>query len=516
MAIPIGTTSCQLGWIARWLLVAMVIVGMLVWWWPSYRSWGALAAGILVTFLLWLMWKTVSCDRSVAGHPFYLVLLVPTVILTVHFVRTGLATDSIGSGVLQGGLNLSMLFQIFLLAAGVMLTQSLLPRAASHTVVLSLCGAAMMGGAVAATVWGRAEEVRDALAMVGLAGVGVWLSPLWGLGGQDDPQQLSHPLRRRDMSIACIGVAVIATAMFGRFSPRATLTAAVIVGLVLVLGGIIFRRGRKTSLAAGGVLVTTAMLSLTYTGSVFHLSEIASASWFGSGEGAFSSLFAGDSGLAVMLSMVGWVGTFCLVGGMIACTVWLMGHCRRERSEDQGRAIVWTAATAMASCAMLSSGGLFIPVVTLAGAFVWGLFPAMLSCKSRPRIGVMLLPVVLFMMILLGLARQQGLALWAVNIFGYEDKLLHGMTGLILAMSLAWLIGAKKWWLGLLAIAAAALVGGAGELLQRIATTWRGPELADWAAHAVGSAIALIPYLLCISSRWCESPDAVTTVGRRA
>ena len=44
MAIPVGTTSRQLEWLARWLLAGVVVLALLTCWWPGYRSWGTVVA----------------------------------------------------------------------------------------------------------------------------------------------------------------------------------------------------------------------------------------------------------------------------------------------------------------------------------------------------------------------------------------------------------------------------------------------------------------------------------------
>lgn len=120
---------------------------------------------------------------------------------------------------------------------------------------------------------------------------------------------------------------------------------------------------------------------------------------------------------------------------------------------------------------------------------------------------VLLIPVAL-LMLALGVARSGGLVMWIAQTYGYDDRVLHGLGGLVLAAVLAWVFGSRRVWRGLAAIAAAAALGGAGELAQRVATSWRDAEIGDWAAHAVGSALVIVPYLLCLGSRMCESADA--------
>ena len=68
-------------------------------------------------------------------------------------------------------------------------------------------------------------------------------------------------------------------------------------------------------------------------------------------------------------------------------------------------------------------------------------------------------------------------------------------------------MGGRRGWLGLVEIAVAAAAGGAGEAMQFLVPTGRGVEIGDWLAHAVGSAVTVVPYLLCVASRWCESSE---------
>ena len=511
MAVPPGTTSRQIGGIARWMFVALVITGMLLWWWPSYRSWGALSAGVLVVFGLWLLWRTATRDHRVPGHLLHWVLLVPAILLTVHFARSVLWDVPEEPAALAGAVDLSVLVQLGLLAVGVMLTQSFFPRAARNVIILSLCGAAMMSGSAAAMTWGQATEVRGALTLLGIGGVAVWLSPLWGVTNPEDPATI-HLLKRSDLRIGCVGVGVIAAALFQRCSLSATVLAGLVVGIVLFLSGLVFPRRRKLTLIVGGVLAAGSTLAVIYLSAPLRLPPVLgrpdASRWIGSGEHALRDLSAADSGLTVLLGMVGLGGTIWIVGGMLVCMIWMMCRARRGSAGDQGRAIVWASATALTSCAMLCAGGLFIPSVTLAMAFTWGMLPRMLGKPARQRPGAMLLLPILLLMLLLAFARQGGMAAWSAAAFGLGDKCLHAATGVILAGTLAWLVGAKRCLLGVAAIALAALVGGAGELVQLVAGTGRAPELWDWAAHAIGCLIALGPYLLCVGARWCESTDA--------
>jgi len=507
MAIPVGTTSRQLGAIARWTLVWVVVLGSLSWWWVGYDSWAGLSGGILVVLGLWLTWRTVGDNRTVPGHPLHIVLVVPAVILTCHFVRHGLVDRPRGSLALSGALDISMVFHLAVFAAGVMLTQSLFPRAARYAAVLAICGAAMMGSSSAALAWGQAGQVTDALTLLGFAGVSVWLSLLWGLAPGGEAGGVPQALRRRELRLACIGVGGMAAGLFVRVSPVAAVWAGIVVGGVLIVGALVFDRHRLILLAAGAVLCGggLCLALLRGHGTMTFLPD--GAGWFGVGETAFRRLSAHSGGVELIFATTGWVGGLWCLAGACLCAVGLLIQARRHGA-DQGRAIVWLAATALASGAMMVPGGAFVPAATLAAAFTWGMLPAMLGRPAASRHGAILLAPVGMLMLALVIARSGGLVLWIAQGYGYDDKILHGIAGFLLAALLAWLFGSRRWWVGLGAIVLSAALGGAGELLQRLVTTSRQADLNDWAAHALGSALAVGPYLLCVGARMCESPEA--------
>ena len=210
--------------------------------------------------------------------------------------------------------------------------------------------------------------------------------------------------------------------------------------------------------------------------------------------------------VAVLAGMIGGAGVIWIVGGMAFGLIYLLLRARRGHRGDQARAIVWTVVAALAACGLLARGGLSIPSVTLAAAFTWGLLPAMLSRGDRRRSGLGVFVAFAALMLLLGLSQRGGLADWMTAAFGGDDQILHGLAGFFLTLILAWLMGARRTWMGLLAIIIIILLGGVGEMLQGLLSR-RHVELSDWLAHAIGCAVATPLYLLCMGSRWCESPD---------
>ena len=514
MAIPTGTTARQLGAIARWTLAGVVIAGMLAWWWPGYRAWGATAAALAVVLTLWLLWRTVDADRSLPGHPVYGALLGPALILGWHLARTGFIPPSSDAPGLLGALNISTIYQMALLGLGILLVQSLLPRAAAHAGVLSVCGLAMIAGSAAAIFLGHPHTpvIRGALTMMGCSGIGVWLAPLWGVerGPSGDALTRPHPLHHPAVRCACLLVAAAAAAVLAISAPYETMLAACIAAIVVLLNGVIFHRSRRKLLAIGGALTVGAAVAAVFLRPALPNFGGVRDSWFGRGEEAFADVSAADSGFVVLAEMIGWAGVAWLTAGLGICIVGLMIRARSHPPADQARATAWTVATALASAAMLMPGGLFFPSATLAAALTWGLLPMMLGHTPRKRPGVLLLGATLAMMAMIGLSRTQGLPSWSAMALGGDKNFLHGPAGFLLAMIVAWLVGRRNVWLGLAGIAAVALAGGAAEWLQSMLVSWRGAETQDWVYHATGASLAVLPYLLAVGSRMCESPDART------
>jgi hypothetical protein len=235
--------------------------------------------------------------------------------------------------------------------------------------------------------------------------------------------------------------------------------------------------------------------------------QVAASGAWGVGEQAFRQVSAADSGVVVLAATLGWAPAACFVGGLVVLAGCMLRHARAAHGGEQARAIVWTAAAGTAAAALLAPGGLFIPAVVLAFAFVWGLLPAMLGRQDSPRSGLYLLAAAAGLICLLGVVRQEGLLAWVTAAFGVGDTFVHVVCSLLLTLLLAWTLGSRRLGLGLLAIALVVVGGAMGEVIQELFTS-RGGELRDWVNDLIGCAIATPLYLLCLGARWCESPDA--------
>ena len=522
MAIPIGTTSRQLGALVRWMYLTVVLAGMLTWWWPDYSAWGALIGGLMIAMLLWLCWQTVSINRTVPGHPIYLVLLVPAAILTYHLARTGLGGRTDDVRLVGGALNASLLFHVAMLALGVMLSQSLLPKAITHGGVVRICGAAMIGGGILAGLGSDTASVRVAMSLVGYGGVAVWLAPLWRPSISSVQQGFNPSAHHDKLRICSLAAAVLASGLLAWNSPAAAVLASTGAGVTLVMAAVIFSRRSRGLLVAGAVLAIGGGLAGTIGGDVLPDPLPVNGPWLGSGEEAFGrittqdgrmlhAVSARDSGLQILCRTIGVPGAMLTVAGLAGCLVMFLVRARRDHAGDKAKCVAWTVASLLCAGALLCEGGLFIPAVVLAVGLTWGLVAEAAGRSSRPRPGIAVLVALMAMMVLMGVARSNGLVVWAANSLwpgDGGDKLLHAVFGMLLSMTLAWLMGSRKLWWGVAAIVLASLAGSAGEIVQYLTTTGRTVEWSDWGAHAAGSIAAAAPYLLCVGARQCESSDA--------
>jgi len=505
------------------MYLAVVLVGLLTLWWPDYDAWGAMIAGLMTALGLWLCWRTVSVNRTAPGNPAYLVLLAPAAILTYHLSTTGLGLGGIprDSGLVNGALNMSFLLHLALLSLGILLSQSLLPQAMARAGVVRISGATMIAAGVLVGFRGDAEPVRQAMSLVGLAGVAVWLEPVWRPSLEITVQGFAPPPHRQVFGVLSLISGAAACVVLAWISPSAAVIAAVGSGLTLITAAVVFSRRSRKLLIAGAVLSVAGGFGaisrvdlprpLNFNGPLLGAGERAFGTTAGTDGQAIEALRAADSGLHVLSGTIGLCGAVLTVAGLAICLLTFLVRARRDHSGDKARCAAWTVSALLCTAAMLSPGGLFIPAVALAFGLTWGLAAEAAGRASKPRPGAIVLVLLGGVMVLIGVTRSGGLLVWSAQGFrpGQDvDKLLHAAFGMLLSMTLAWLLGSRSVVRGLAAIALACLLGGAGEMIQHMTAIGRSVEWTDWGAHAAGCLAAAPIHLLCIGARQCESPDA--------
>ncbi len=511
--IPTGTTGRQLDALARWMLASLVVTAMLLWTRPTFAGWGALMMGLVATLVIYLMSRTVLADRRIPAHPVYMALVVPAALLGWHITRERFWGHS-GQGAVAGALNLSMLFHLCLFALTVMLSQSLLPKATRHVVVLLVVGGAMMlapfaGGALYPEAF---MVMRHASVFLGASGVCVWLSSLWGIGrGRSEEAsdiQLRHGVSRWTVCI----VAAIVSAGLVVISPKAALLAMTAMAVVAFVGGATFHHARWLTMVPLAVVAAAGSAAIWRDlWRQVQLLPFGEFSVLGLGEQGLYHAQAGDSGPVTLGWVLGLAGLAWLAAGMLTAGGWLFARSYKRRDGDQGRVVIWTCAVFMASTALLAGGGFFAPAMTVAAGLTWGMYPQMINRNTRTVSGVSFLVVLVVLAASMAIAARPGLATWsaaAVTRSPLADKWLHGVAGGLLTLTLTWLMGARRLWLGLVAIALAALAGGQAEWAQKLFSS-RNVDMRDWQAHMIGVALAGGLYVLCMLSRGCESsrPD---------
>jgi hypothetical protein len=362
----------------------------------------------------------------------------------------------------------------------------------------------MMGGTILAVALGRPQDVANSLGFLGLSGVCVWLTPMWGAPGPG-----GEPGRRfgnRRLRLLHVLIGAVASALLAWFTPGPAIVSLVVLGSVMLVATLVFRFRRKTRFVIAGLLLLFLIAAAVSSQYVFDLDQTRLTP-LGLGEKALVHYSARDAGVVVLGMTIGWLGLGWLLAGMLLSVVLLISNARGGSHDARSRAIVWATGAALAACAALTKGGLFVPSVTLAMAFTWGLLPSMSGAPAGRLSGFRLLLVLIAAMIVLGLTHRGGLPSWMVKSLGGNDLVMHGCAGFVLALALAWLMGSERIRWGLVGIALGVLAGGAGECLQRL-VSYRSMQFSDWGAHVIGCLAAVPLYLLCMFSRWCESPDA--------
>ncbi|MFP3936995.1 MAG: hypothetical protein ACLFVW_01545 [Phycisphaerae bacterium] len=523
MAIPTGTTAKQLSLPARLLPAAVVVLGVLTWWWPGYRAWGAMSAGLILSLTLWVLWQVLEGRRSVRGHAFHWALLPPAAVALYHLLRLSWDASAVTAD-LGGAMSVTMLYQLALLAAGVMLIQSAFSSPPAPTLPAAVFSLALCLGAAAGAAWAPEALSRDPMALLACAGAVATVGTLAPLARRQSPASTESWSTKAVLigsGVLVVSVCVLAV----RASTVALPVTAAVAGACLLVS---LARGR---LMRAGVIVAVGMAGLALAMWVVVEavgSDYPSAVLLGTGEAGLLDSSVATPGLEVLSSWTGRPAMLCLLLAASLATLWPLLRLPATATE-RVRAGCWAAGSALSLAALFSAGGFFIPAVTPAVAMFWGLLPAMCGVASPSRSGGWVLAVLLGLMLMLGLSQSSGLVGWSAAALGGSDRTLHAVTGFLLALVLVWLMGARSVWWGVVGVLLAMVAGGVGEVLQSFVPqrgappeTWLAViagsagedgrklvanQLDDVVFHALGSAAVLILYLPAMGAKWCESAD---------
>ncbi len=504
MTIPTGTTGRQLAGILRWMLLAVLAAGVWAWWSPGYGGWGGLVVGTLAVWALWLPWRTHVGETRVPANPWHLAMLLPLLLLLGHYARGLLGREGPGGPALQGAVEASLITQLLLVSLGVLLVQTLLRPSLAMPAALFVLGGGMVAGGLMGLAWRNLAPAAESLALLGLAGAWMMAAVLWGAGRPPLPHR--HVWARRLLSIL---PAVAAGAIL--WTHRCSVGPGLVFGGgALVLAAVGAGACRVRCGVAGAVMLLGGLV-------VWYAARASCPTWgdlpfsvLGQGERGLGEALLRFGGLEVLVRATGWLGAGALLGILAGGLVWAMRIEHRPGEPPRVLlSVLWAGGTATATGAVLAPGGLAIPALAAAAMLAWGAFPHVTGRTVRRYPGGIVLGLLLTLLLVLGAGRRVGLIYWIADEFQRSDNLLHAAGGFIVALAGAWVLGARRMWIGLAVIAAVALLGGLAEYIQARAVGWRSGEADDWAAHALGAALALLPYLLAMAARWYESPHAV-------
>lgn len=445
MQVTAGTTSARIHVVGRWAFTGSVLVGAGMGF-AGYRPWACLTVFWLLVWAVWMFSALLRGQRHVPGNLAHISLLGVAFLFACHLasylVFRGQRTES----TMDGQLDASLLFHAALLALGVFLAQSYLGDG-DHWRLLRLCGGVIVLGSAAALVFPLSPGADDAHTITLLSGLFIFAAPRW----TDRPRRLFWSSSARAAILLFTALSVL-----------------VMFGLTILWWNV-----------AGSLLWQTPQ------------------GWFGRGEFAFSIVSGASSGSAVLGGTTGYVGWLLFVAGLLAALVRAVvrGHWNRT-------AFFWVAATALSTMAILAPGGYFLPVTAVTFALTWGLLPRICGAPIARASGLFVVVTMLLIAMLLGVTRKVGLLVTISHVYELSDKQSHGIFGFLLAIVLAWWFGAKRAWLGAIGMAVAMLIGGLGEVAQRVIGLGRAFELDDWRAHAIGAGVAAALLILCFVARY--------------
>jgi hypothetical protein len=485
MALSPGTTSRQFSAVSGWLVTVGFSVGMAAWWWPSYQSWGATAGLMILLLAMYMAVKISAGDGTVPGNPVYFPALISVALASCHFAA-GLKDET--ASLLDNMMNVSAIYHIGLFALGVLLVQALAAGAPLARALRFISGAAMIAGGLLSHIIVGQSPAAQAMTPVAVAGAGLCLATA--------SEFFDHAALTARTSIT--GAAIAALATLSTIGPHVLLFGSATAGAIILLTSILSRGHRLVGVPVGVLCAGVSAWRLARAPGLIP----PDLSAFGSGESAFDAFTGADSGLHIISSALGWMGLGIIALAALAAACWIVIASARQKRTSR---IIMTCAAAFAASAFLAPGGLFLPSCTLAAATCWAFSAA--DIRPPRAYGSAAVAVSLgALTLLLGVVSQMGLAIASARAFHLDDGFLHATAGFLSTLAICWVMGVRRFWLGLVAIVVGAALGGVGEWLQSLGN--RSPEMRDWANHIFGSALAGLTFILGRGCGLCESHES--------
>lgn len=473
----------------------------------GFRGWGLLTWGLLLTWQIWMAERIIWRHSRMPGHGLQWALLAMGLLLAGRMLQQQYGGPEEHKTAV--GLTISLLTHLGLVSLGVLLVESLFAAKSTLWIVSRvLAGAVLLGGGVA--TMSHPESVgATGFWMVGMAGV------LLAVAGLPWPRvedcERRGPARLRVDRWVLLGgggalLVILAIPLLLRIPGDRLLLlrmAALLGWLGLGAGlaplpGRLLRWGVGVLWAGGvaGILLLPAMRT------------VAELPWLGLAGDAFVRLDP-TGGLFFLVEVFGLFPVVVLFF-FAACMAW--AALASKTTGWPGR--FWTGGALLGLVAWTLPGLYDSPLATTALLVGWGLLPRMTGLTVRPRPAWILGLATLGLMVLIDIAADPGLLADLAARHGLDDKFMHGVAGFLVAMVLAWVLGSKRWWLGLIALVIGVAAGAAGEIAQKLFTL-RNPELLDFRAHTIGVAVGLGVYLACLLCRWAEQITGTASYRKR-
>jgi len=484
-------------WTAMGLFVWLAMTGLGLWR-PGYHAWSLMAGGAGLLWTLLMFDDIARGVNHVRGNPIYWPIFGCAVILAGHLL-VDQYLPQIETSRLVGSVNVSMFFHLELIAMAILLAQRLAETPRCEKIFRDALGLVMMlGGSITVALTPPGPGVAT-IWLIGASGVCIWIFPLTRAVVRD-----SVKFHFSDLSpIAKLKLLLRLVVGVGAFSLLVIISDALCLKILLGCVGItalLYISARLDSkLARAGVV---AVIFVSIVGLSISPKLLVSAGPVGLGEKGFSLVSASDGGLSVLAATTGPVGVSLVLLGALSIAAVGLRRVRQASPEKLKSAALWVLATCLASAGLASPGGLFSPAEVVALAVVWGFWPIILGRNvHKPRSAWFLLASVLALGGLVAVVRSPGLLGAMGRASGLGDKGQHFLAGFLVSTVVVWIMGRRWWWLGVAGLVLAACAGGVAELMQKEFSTTRGVELADWEAHAIGSATAGLIFVVAIAYR---------------
>ncbi|MCK5114076.1 MAG: hypothetical protein KAR11_04865 [Phycisphaerae bacterium] len=469
----------------------------------GYIPWSYITTGLLITWIVWMVGGIIWKTNRVPGNQVYVFILSLAGVFTWHLIADQYIPRVSKSGLL-GSVNMSMLFHLVLLALSVLLSQCFFGYGAPPRRILDVIAGIIMGGTLAVTFRGYSEAI-NAPGVLCLCGVCIWLVGLTRRKRVTKVTTLFTEVRPFDRTRNIIRIAipilVVATLLVATSGKEIIWIAA--AGCLPVLAYLI--RRKKSALLARGIIVF-GVVATVVTGLIMAMADGIPVSAFGMGEKGFCYVSAGGSGFSLITATTGFVGMSCFAIGTVGLALWSLFRARYASGGGSLRATLWVAAVLFSTVALLVPGGYVNPVNVIVFGFVWGLLPRMTGVTPKFRPAWIPGLAVMCVVISAGVVANSGLLIKMSMLHQWRDKCLHLFGGMVLGVLLSWWLGSRRRWLGVVGLVVAVLIGGAGELGQKLFTT-RAFEWADWKFHAMGVAIAALLYTIAMGCCLVMTPQ---------